>query len=128
MYTGLSSPMLRRRRSTYSPGARSPAITTAGSPGSSRIATNRIRVMPSSTGPPSARRCRTCVSTEGTQPSLLDGRAEVHEEAGLVTDILDPLVPHLEIDELVEHRPGRVIHDEAGGLAVQRVTLRVIRL
>src|SRR6266568_3507355 len=108
-YTGLSSPMLRRRRSTYSPGARSPAITTAGSPGSSRMATNRFRVMPCSTGPSSARRFRTCVSTAGVRPSLLDRRAEVHQEAGLVTDVLDPLVPHLEIDELVEHRPGGII-------------------
>src|SRR4029079_970437 len=109
MYTGLSSPMLRRRRSTYSPGARSPAITTAGSPGSSRMATNRIRVMPSSTGPASARRLRTCVSTAGERSSPPDCRAEVHQEAGLVTDVLEPLVPHLEVDELVEHRPGGII-------------------
>src|SRR5438105_182498 len=113
MYTGLSSPMLWRRRSTYSPGARSPAITIAGSPGSSRMATNKIRVMPSSTGPAKARRFRTCVSTAGERPSLLDCRAEVHQEAGLVTDALNALVPHLEVDELVEHRPGGIIHDEA---------------
>ena len=40
----------------YSPVARSPAITTAGSPGRVRMATKRIRLMPATTGTMSATR------------------------------------------------------------------------
>src|SRR6185436_11209133 len=97
--------MLRLSCSTYSPVPRSPAITIAGSPGRRRIEQKITSVMPASTGTESARRRRTygIIGARARGPaSLLHGGAEVHQEAGLVADILDALVPDLEVDELVD--------------------------
>src|SRR5260370_16386024 len=86
--------------------------------------------MPASTGTASASRLRTYVVTTWTcaSQSLLRRRTEVHQEAGVVPDVLQVLVPDLEVDELVDHCPWRVVHDERLRFLVQRVTLRIIRL
>src|SRR5260370_21191735 len=86
--------------------------------------------MPASTGMASASRLRTYVVTTWScaSQSLLRRRTEVHQETGVVPDVLQVLVPDLEVDELVDHCPWRVVHDERLRFLVQRVTLRIIRL
>src|SRR5574337_437027 len=116
---GESSPSRARTWAISAAVARSPIMTSTGSPGIRRIATKTIRTAATRTGPVSRNRRRMRATI--ARPRLLGHPHLVHveEHLGRVQDVpLNPRAGGADQLRMVDEDPGRLVHDGALGLPV----------